>query len=169
VNCSLFATTFTNKEQFDNFRIVVYNGWVDHKDKVAMFKALGDPTRLRIFEFLCNCCCPVAVDEGDEVRDGDGPTVGEVCGCISGSVKVSSTMSFHLKELRTAGLITMERRGKNMVCGVQREVLANLSHYFDNSCDDRGNLPQRRNQTMENQTCCCGPDCRCGDGCTCKG
>lgn len=111
-----------------------------------MFKALGDPTRLRMFEFLCNCCCPVAVDEGAGVQTEDGPTVGEVCCCVSGSVKVSSTMSFHLKELRNAGLITMERRGKNMVCRVPGEVLASLASYFDKNCNDRGNLPQRRNE-----------------------
>lgn len=76
----------------------------------------------------------------------EGPTVGEVCCCVTGTVKVSSTMSFHLKELRNAGLITMERRGKNMVCGVDREVLASLAAYF-NDTNDRGNLPQRKETT----------------------
>ena len=45
----------------------------------AMCKALGDPTRLRILEFLRSCCCPVAVDETGEVRRTQGPTAGEVC------------------------------------------------------------------------------------------
>ena len=47
-------------------------------DAAAMFKALGDPTRLHIFEFLRACCCPVAVDESGDVRPVVGPTVGEV-------------------------------------------------------------------------------------------
>ena len=115
---------------------------MDHKDKVAVFKALGDPTRLRIFEFLCNCCCPVAVDEENDMRTTDGPTVGDVCCCVTGSIKISSTFSFHLKELRNAGLITMERRGKNMVCGVDRGALASLAEYFK-ATNDLGNLPQR--------------------------
>jgi len=132
-------------KQFDNSRIIVYYGKVDHKDKVAMFKALGDSTRLRIFEFLCNCCCPVAVDEGGETSTVDAPTVGDVCCCVTGSVKVSSTMSFHLKELRNAGLISMERRGKNMACRVDREVLANLAAFINDSID-RGTLPQRKEQ-----------------------
>ena len=124
---------------------MVYNETVDHKDKVAVFKALGDPTRLRIFEFLANSCCPVAVDEGGELCESDPPTVGDVCCCVTGSVKVSSTFSFHLKELRYAGLITMERRGKNMICRVNREVLTDLATFF-NETNDRGNLPQRKDK-----------------------
>jgi ArsR family transcriptional regulator len=100
-----------------------------------MFKALGDPTRLAIFNFLRSCCCPVAVGEEGEVRPVDGPTVGEVCCSVTGSEKITSTVSFHLKELRQAGLITMERRGKNMVCGVERGALARLAAYFT---DDGG-------------------------------
>lgn len=103
---------------------------MEEKQRAAVFKALGDPTRLRIFEFLRNCCFPIAIDDSGDVRPVTGPTVGEVCCSVTGAVKVSSTMSFHLKELRNAGLITMERRGKNMVCAVDPAVTANLAAYF---------------------------------------
>jgi ArsR family transcriptional regulator len=94
-----------------------------------MFKALGDPTRLRIFDYLR--CCPITVDE--EGKELQGPTVTDVCCSVLGSDKITSTLSFHLKELRQAGLITMERRGKNMVCGIDREALATLADYFGES------------------------------------
>jgi ArsR family transcriptional regulator, arsenate/arsenite/antimonite-responsive transcriptional repressor len=103
-----------------------------------MFKALGDPTRLRIFDFLRSCCCPVAVGEEGEVRPVDGPTVGEVCCQVTGVDKITSTMSFHLKELRTAGLIQMEKRGKNMICGVDREAMRKLADYLDDQRDCGG-------------------------------
>ncbi len=98
-----------------------------------MFKALGDPTRLRIFEFLRGCCCPVAVGEEGEVSPIEGPTVGEVCCQVTGAEKITSTVSFHLKELRTAGLISMEKRGKNMVCAVNRDAVAWLAAFFTES------------------------------------
>ncbi len=102
-------------------------------DLPAAFKALGDPTRLHIFEFLCACCCPVAVEETGDVRLVAGPTVGEVCCRVLGTDKITSSVSFHLKELRLAGLITMERRGKNIICGINREAVAHLGTYFSRS------------------------------------
>ncbi|SNT39642.1 ArsR family transcriptional regulator [Rhodococcoides kyotonense] len=60
-----------------------------------MFKALGDPVRLRLLSL-------VASHAG-----------GEACVCdISGSFDVSQpTISHHLKVLREAGLLESERRG----------------------------------------------------------
>ncbi|HVT11359.1 MAG TPA: metalloregulator ArsR/SmtB family transcription factor [Fimbriimonadaceae bacterium] len=102
------------------------------------FKALGDPTRLRIFEFLRSCCGPVAVGDEGEVRPVDGPTVGEVCCQVTGAERITSTVSFHLKELRNAGLITMEKRGKNMICAVNRDAIQRLAAYFSDSREDGG-------------------------------
>lgn len=102
-------------------------------DISVMFKALGDPTRLRIFEFLAECCCPVAVEETGDVRPVLGPTVGEVCCQVTGADKITSSVSFHLKELRLAGLITMERRGKNMICGVNQNAVVHLAAYLSKS------------------------------------
>ena len=104
-------------------------------DYTAMFKALGDPTRLRIFEFLRRCCCPVAVEDSGDVRPVLGPTVGEVCCQITGAEKINSTISHHLKELRLASLITIERRGKNMICSINREAVAALAAYLGESED----------------------------------
>ena len=98
-----------------------------------MFKALGEPTRLRIFEFLRSCCCPVAVEESGDVRPVIGPTVGEVCCQITGADRINSTISEHLKELREAGLITVERRGRNMICGVNSKTVSALAVYLTES------------------------------------
>ncbi len=133
---------------FDFHRNVCYHGGVDHEDTLAMFKALGDPTRLRIFNFLRDCRRPVAVGEGGEVRETQGPTAGEVCCHVTGSTSttITSTVSFHLKELRNAGLITMERRGKSMVCAVDPASLARLAAYF---ADQGGCCPPRPTEKEE--------------------
>ena len=102
----------------------------------AMFKALGDPTRLAIFNFLRACCGPVAVDEAGDVRPVDGPTVGEVCCHVTGADRITSAVSFHIKELRLAGLVEVERRGKNMVCRVNRDAVAALAGFFSEADQD---------------------------------
>lgn len=102
-------------------------------NRAEIFKALGDPTRLRIFEFLRDCCRPVAVEESGDVRPVEGPTVGEVCCSVTGADQITSTVSRHLRELKLAGLITIERRGKNMICGVNRDILKSLAAYFGES------------------------------------
>ena len=58
------------------------------------------------------------------------PSVGEICCRVTGSEKITSALSVHLKELRTAGLIQMERRGKHILCTVNPQAVALLALYF---------------------------------------
>lgn len=116
-------------------------------DVTQMFKALGDPTRRAIFEFLCERCCPVAVEESGEVHPIQGASVGEVCCHVTGGDKFSSTVSFHIRELRLAGLIHSKRSGKFIVCSVRREAvdsmvayLGSLSNSEQTSCDLEAHL-----------------------------
>ena len=92
----------------------------------GIFKALADPTRVEIFQFLCKRCSHVMVEDGDDTWMLAGPTAGEVCHAVSGSAKITAKISHHLKEMRVAGLIAVKRRGKNMICGVRREAVMRL-------------------------------------------
>ncbi|MBC7807136.1 MAG: winged helix-turn-helix transcriptional regulator [Akkermansiaceae bacterium] len=104
---------------------------IDLADTATKFKALGDPTRLRIYQFLRGQDAPIAVDDDGGVRPVSGPTVGEVCCHITGRERITSTISEHLKELRLAGLIVMERRGKNMICAVNPAETILLGMFFN--------------------------------------
>ncbi len=81
----------------------------------AMFKALGDPVRLRLFS-------KVASHEG-----------GEACVCDISDVGVSQpTVSHHLKKLKEAGLLTSERRGTWVYYKVAPQAMFALAGILSN-------------------------------------
>jgi|SRR3954447_7511317 ArsR family transcriptional regulator len=77
----------------------------------AMLKALSDPVRLRLLSVVAS------------------HTGGEACVCdISVGIEVTqSTISHHLKVLRTAGLLGSERRGSWVYYRVIPEALHKLA------------------------------------------
>ncbi len=82
-----------------------------------VFKALSNPNRLHIFLRLVSCCPPGTKCISDAAGQ---PCVGE----LGQDLEIDpSTVSHHLKELRRSGLIRMERRGKNIICLVDRETI----------------------------------------------
>lgn len=101
----------------------------------AIFKALGDPTRLQVFLTLRACEAAVEVDEEGACRPAGSLTVGEVCCRLNQRM---STISHHLKELRLAGLIRMEKRGRRIYCSVSDDVLEEIREFFDAACRDPG-------------------------------
>ncbi|MCG8455312.1 MAG: metalloregulator ArsR/SmtB family transcription factor [Holophagales bacterium] len=82
------------------------------------FKALGNPHRLAILLFLAESC-----EEGGCEADAQ-----QCVGDLGARLEIGApSVSHHLKELRTAGLITMERRGQRIHCSLRPEALGLLS------------------------------------------
>ncbi len=102
---------------------------INSKDVTAfseMFKALSNPYRLQIFLYLANNCYPGEISTPEEMRTSVGE-LGEGLGIAA------STVSHHLKELRQAGLIRMERKGKNIECWVESNTVTQLALFFKNA------------------------------------
>jgi ArsR family transcriptional regulator len=78
------------------------------------FKALADPSRVRIVNLLANADEPVCVCEFM-------PQLGLSQG----------TVSFHLKKLLDAGLLDRQQRGTWAYYSLRRDALAKLSEVFD--------------------------------------
>lgn len=78
-----------------------------------VFKALADPHRVRIVNLLAMAPEPVCVYDMTPELGLSQPTV-----------------SFHLKKLVEAGLLTRERRGTWAYYAIDRDVFARLSMVF---------------------------------------
>ena len=91
-----------------------------------MLKALSNPNRLKIFLRLASVCCVRVAAPG-----ADGDDIRERVGELGKYLEVApSTVSHHLKELRQAGLIRMERRGQCILSWVEPDTLERLARFF---------------------------------------
>lgn len=85
---------------------------VEQAERLAtMFKALGDPTRVRLLSLI-------AAAEGGEAC---------ICDLIDPVGLSQPTVSHHMRQLVGAGLVTREQRGKWAYFAVVRETLEALS------------------------------------------
>jgi ArsR family transcriptional regulator len=80
----------------------------------ALFRALGDPARVRIVNLLATAG-------------------GEVCGCdlTDGLGLAQPTVSHHLKKLHDAGLLDREQRGKWAYYSLKRDAVTKLAAVAD--------------------------------------
>jgi len=79
-----------------------------------VFKALADPTRVRIVNMLVNADEPVCVCEFTPALELSQPTV-----------------SFHLAKLRKAGLLDREQRGTWAYYSLNRTALGRVARVLD--------------------------------------
>ena len=80
----------------------------------SLFKALGDPHRVRIINLLANAGEPVCVCEFMPVLGVSQPTV-----------------SFHLAKLLRAGLLEREQRGTWAYYSLKRDALGRVAEVLD--------------------------------------
>jgi len=91
---------------------------MEENDVVRSLAALAQPIRLRVFRALV-----VA-----------GPS-GLTPGALTETLGVPATgLSFHLKELVHAGLISQERQGRNLICRASFERMNTLLGYLTEHC-----------------------------------
>ena len=80
----------------------------------VLFKALGDPARVKIVNFLARADQPVCACEFEPVLELSQPTV-----------------SHHLRKLTEAGLLEREQRGKWAYFSLRREAVEKLAAVAD--------------------------------------
>lgn len=114
----------------------------DIEQTADRLRALSNPNRLQIFVQLTQSCEPGASCSADE--EGMRRCVGELGQDLG---LAPSTVSHHIKELRQAGLIRVERRGQNIHCWVDADVIRSLADFFQassNACSGSGEAAASR-------------------------
>lgn len=96
-------------------------------DPVKIFKALSNESRLEILKAIYHAGICGTIE-------GEIPEV-EKCSCVGDIVQrfdlAPSTISHHIKELYTAGLITVERDGQFIRIAPNPEALKAVSAFSD--------------------------------------
>ena len=103
-------------------------------DLARMFKALGDPTRLRIL-------AAVAQEE---------LTVGEIREVVD---SVQSAVSRNLAILRDAGFVADRREGTNVYFSLRRDMAEPARRLFDSAAPRFAELPQAKDDRRRLQRC----------------
>jgi DNA-binding transcriptional ArsR family regulator len=91
---------------------------MEEKDAVTSLAALAQGMRLRIFRVLIGAA-PLGMTPGELSATLDVP---------------ASTLSFHLKELMHAGLVTQEREGRNLIYRPSIAQMNELLAYLTAHC-----------------------------------
>jgi len=95
----------------------------NHSEIANLLKALSHPHRLQIYLRLAKTC-----------SRKDCKTKDDVSSCISdvgtGLNIVPSTLSHHIKELKTAKLVDVKKSGQKNECSVNQENLTKLRDFF---------------------------------------
>jgi ArsR family transcriptional regulator len=78
--------------------------------RIAILKALADPRRLELLERIAASTCPMG------------------CAEARSALKIApATLSHHIKELESAGLVHVEREGKFIFLSLRHEVWSALT------------------------------------------
>lgn len=106
------------------------------ENTVLVFKALADPARLSILEFLW-------APASDEFRTAKGICAGDIENFLGVS---QPTVSYHMKTLVGAGLVRAEKRGQRVYYECVSEGMEGAIHYLEryrNPADTFSDSPTR--------------------------
>ena len=95
-----------------------YSGNMEEKYVIKALAALAQPNRLQVFRSLV-------------VAGQAGATPGQLGEQLG---LPAATLSFHLKELLNAGLVSQERSGRNLIYRAEYEQMNGVLSYLTHNC-----------------------------------
>lgn len=91
---------------------------MENQDVISALAALAHPTRLDAYRLLVRA-------------GGEGMAAGAVAEALD---VPSATLSFHLKELKNAGVVRCEREGRSLIYAPDFAAVAELLAYLTENC-----------------------------------
>lgn len=91
---------------------------MEESDIIRSLLALAQAVRLRVFRALV-------------VAGAEGMTPGALTEALA---VPATSLSFHLKELANAGLVSQERQGRNLIYRASFDRMGNLLSYLTENC-----------------------------------
>jgi ArsR family transcriptional regulator len=115
---------------------------MEEKQALDALAALAQDSRLQVFRLL--------------VRSG---TTGRSAGQIAEELEIAApTLSFHLKELLRAGLVTDRRAGRSIIYSLNVAVVRSLLGFLlEDCCQGRPELCQPPGARSKRDPCCAPP------------
>lgn len=110
---------------------------LDMDSKVEIFKALGNKTRFMMFKaiFTKSITCSIDKSKPYDEKEAESLCVTTLASQFDYSLP---TISNHLKQLRKAGLVVMEKRGNKIYIEAQSGVVKELSECFADLANNLG-------------------------------
>jgi len=112
---------------------------MESTDAIAVFAALSQPTRLRVFRLLMQ-------------HEPDGVPAGVIAAQID---VPQNTLSTHLSVLNRAGLISAERSGRSISYRAELQRVREITTFLVRDCCD--GRPELCEPVIADLTPCCGP------------
>jgi len=91
---------------------------MEERNVTKALSALAQPNRLQIFRALV-------------ITGKEGATPGALADALG---VPAATLSFHLKELLNAGLVSQERNGRNLIYRAEYEQMNGVLSYLTENC-----------------------------------
>ena len=94
---------------------------------VKIFRALSNEQRLKLFQMIYDCQVEQCSNKNSDCVEGVDRAFTKACNHLS---VARSTVSYHMKELENAGLISMTRNGQSFTCEINMDAVKAIQQFL---------------------------------------
>ncbi|HNT74293.1 MAG TPA: helix-turn-helix domain-containing protein [Anaerolineae bacterium] len=92
-----------------------------------IFRALSNEQRLKLFKMIYDCQAEQCSNNNSDCAEGVDKAFTKACNHLS---VARSTISYHMKELENAGLISIIRNGQSFKCEINMDAVKAIQQFL---------------------------------------